>query len=205
MVWLLFSSCGVLVTCSLVVMCRLLSSLWWGALQLQYQGSPLSLQCAGPPYCGWGTHLYFLQSDSSLGMVSGVMVSPCGWWLLLNSSGILLFSCSCGPEAPLELQWSLFLGGDGWLWRGFLSSFGTWCSSQSFAWMLLSACEGLLSSYFMGLASMCSRGAPLYMWCLAGQLSTYGKENLSSFGGGSSVTGASDSSHVAAKDSVVPL
>ena len=35
--------------------------------------------------------------------------------------------------------------------------------------------------------------------------STYGKENLSSFGGGSSVTGASDSSRVAAKDSVVPL
>ena len=40
---------------------------------------------------------------------------------------------------------------------------------------------------------------------LAGHLSTCGKGNLSSFGGGSSVTGASGSSHVAAKDLVVPF
>ena len=168
------------------------------------EGNPLSLQCVRPPYCCCGTHLYFPQSDSSLCMVSGGMVSPCCRCLLLNSSGIL-FSCGCGLGAPLELQWPLLLGGDGSLWRGLLASFDTQCFSHIFAWMLLSACEGLLSTYFMGLISMYIRGAPLYVWCLAGHLSTCGKGNLSSFGGGSSVTGASGSSHVATKDSVIPL
>ena len=104
MVGLLFSSCGVLVAYSLVVVCRLLSSCGEESSAAISEGSPLSLQCAGPPYCDWGTHLYFPQSDSFLGMVSGGMVSPCGLWLLSNSSGVLLFSCGCGLGAPLELQ-----------------------------------------------------------------------------------------------------
>ena len=115
MVWLLFSSCGVLVSYSLVVVCRLLSSCGEGSSAAISEGSPLSLQCAGPPYCDWGTHLYFPKCDSSLGMVSGGMVSPFCQWILLNSSGVLLFSCGCGLRAPLEFQWPLLLGGDGWL------------------------------------------------------------------------------------------
>ena len=144
--WLLFSSCGVLVSYSLVVVCRLLSSCGEGSSAAISEGSPLSLQCAGPPYCDWGTHLYFPKCDSSLGMVSGGMVSPFCQWILLNSSGVLLFSCGCGLGAPLSFQWSLLLGCDGGLGRGCLSSFGTKYSSKILLWLLLSTYEGPLLS-----------------------------------------------------------
>ena len=81
--------------------------------------------------------------------------------------------------------------------QGVLSSFGTRCSSQILAWLLLSTCEGLLSSYFRGLISMCDILVDLSL--LGAAVTT------PVFVGASSIIVASGSSCVAAKDLVVPL
>ena len=124
------------------------------------------------------------QSDSSLGTISGHILSYCGLQLLSSITGILLLSCDSEIMAPLELQLSLLLYSDGLLCRVVLYSFGTRFSSQIFVWLLLSISEGLLSSYFGVLISIFGRGIPIYVWCLGGLLSTCGEGNFPSFGGG---------------------
>ena len=85
-----------------------------------------------------------------------------------------------------------------------LSSFGTRFSSQICVWLLLFICEDLLSSYFGGFISIFGRGIPM---CdvLVGFSLLVVRETSPVLVGASSVTGASGSSHVSAKDSVVSL
>ena len=64
------------------------------------------------------THLYLPHSDSSLCMMSVHILSHCRRWLLL-SGRVLLLSCGCGLGASLSFQWSLLLGCDGGLFRGY--------------------------------------------------------------------------------------
>ena len=144
------------------------------------------------------------QSDSSLGIISGHILLYCGLRLLSCVSGILLLSCDSGLGAPLEFQLSLLLYSDGWLCRVVLSSFGTRFSSQICVWLLLFICEDLLSSYFGGFISIFGRGIPM---CdvLVGFSLLVVRETSPVLVGASSVTGASGSSHVSAKDSVVSL
>ena len=112
---------------------------------------------------GVGLHLYLPQSNSCLGTISGCILSHCGLWLLLSIVGVLLLSCGRGLRAPLKLQWSLLLYCDGGLCKKVLSSIGTRFSSQILAWLLLSLCDGLLSSCFAGLVSIFDCGVPLFV------------------------------------------
>ena len=132
--------------------------------------------CKGFLSCGGVAHQYLSQCDSILGMMCGDIILHSVQWLFSSGGGVLFLSCGSVLRAPPELQYFLLLGRDGGLCRGLCSSFDTRCSSQSLAWFLLSTCEGLLSIYFRGLPSICSRGemcdslcvmswwAPLYLW-----------------------------------------
>jgi len=86
-----------------------------------------------------------------------------------------------------------------------LSSFGTRFSSQICVCLLLSICEGLLSSYFGGgFISIIGRGIPMCDVLVDFSLLVV-RETSPVFVGASSVIGASGSSDVSAKDSVVSL
>lgn len=77
--------------------------------------------------------------------------------------------------------------------------------------LLHSSCDEVLLSYFSGFITVCSTGAPLYVQCVRGLLSSFSREIVSSFAGGggpSFVAGGSflvmakDSSRVVVEDLV---
>ena len=159
--WLLLSSCGLLVGYSLVTVCGLFSSYGEGLFSCNIYGElSLIAMCRGLlSCCGGGAHLNFPQSDFSLCIMSGGLLSHCGWWLLLRSGGVLcltwalasglLLSCS-GSSSKVVMRGS----------EGGLLFFWHWMFLQVLAWLFLSTCEGLLSIYFRRHVSVCSRSAP---------------------------------------------
>ena len=91
----------------LVVACGLFSSYGEGLFSCNICGEfSLIAMCRGlHSCCGGGAYLYLPQTDFSLHITSGGgLLSHCGWWLLLRSSGVLLLTCGTGLGAPLELQ-----------------------------------------------------------------------------------------------------
>ena len=121
--WLLLSSSGVLVGCSIVVVCWVLSSYGEGLFSCNIfsESSLIAVFRGLLSFLVGGSHLYLSESDFSLGMVSGSILSHCGRWLFSSSGRVLPLSCGSGLCAPLYLQWSLLLGCDGGLFRGSLS------------------------------------------------------------------------------------
>ena len=161
--------------------------------------------CKGFLSCGGVTHQHLPQCDSTLGKMCGDIISHCVQWLFSSGGGVLFLSCGSVLRAPPELQYFLLLGRDGGLCRGLCSSFDTRCSSQLLAWLLFSTCEGLLSIYFRGLPLFAAE--ELFSMCdvlVNSSLLVVG-ETSSVLVEVSSVIVTSDSSRVAAKNSVVPL
>ena len=76
--------------------------------------------------------------------------------------------------------------------------------------LLHSSCDEVLLSYFSGFITVCSTGAPLYVQCVRGLLSSFSREIVSSFerggpsfvAGGSFLVMAKDSSRVVVEDLV---
>ena len=87
--------------------------------------SPLSLQCSGASFHFWWGGLIYIccRVTPSRYAVWGILYH-CAWWLLLNSSGVLLLIVAV-DLGLLDLHWGLLLGCDGGLFRGVLSSLGT--------------------------------------------------------------------------------
>ena len=131
-----------------------------GFLFVMSEGSPISLQCAGSSslvvvglicICHRVAPLSVQCPEaSSLIVASGFsrVAAESSSRIVAEDSG-LLWSCS-GSSSRVVM---------GGLCRGVL--FVARGSSLILAGLLLSSCEGLLSSYFRGLISMCGRGAHL--------------------------------------------
>ena len=70
--------------------------------------------------------------------MSVVILLHCGQWLLSSSPGVLILKSGNTLLALLELKWSFLLGCYGELYRGVVSYFVTYYSSQILVWLLLS-------------------------------------------------------------------
>ena len=123
--WLLLSSSGVLVGCSIVVLCWLLSSYGEGLFSCNiFSESSLIAMFRGLLSFLVGGFIYICcRVTPSRYAVWGILYH-CAWWLLLNSSGVLLLIVAV-DLGLLDLHWGLLLGCDGRLFRGVLSSLGT--------------------------------------------------------------------------------
>ena len=136
--------------------------MWQGYSSLTVGGGLLDLQQGLVSICSGGDSLCAMSRVSSPVVVvghspvlAGGLLSHCGHELLL-SCGIGLLSSS-GGYSGLFSRWR----GDsseGSMWEFVLSTCGIGGSSLVFTGFLHSSCDRLISSYFRGLVSICSRG-----------------------------------------------